>query len=295
MTGSSSNATSLGERLHDLIPDPADVTSVREHFPEGINLAALAAATPFVRRVAAVADRLDVVDVLEAAAAVRLAASAADRRHIEGTFDHATIVAGWLLLIAGHAGLIDFADGTEEVPLFSAGTQRALLADHPLAAWGEAFLPVLLGDCEGGLLNLVAPGPLADALRYVPGLLFEVVVRARSVSERDVVDALCAEANQRGLADRHRGAFTRRQIETQVALMRALLVELGVVTWRRIPGRRRGVMEVTALGCFGYLLFKASVEGVWPELEMLFAEAGYLPCNGGYVHRDDIPMPISAN
>ena len=80
-----------------------------------------------------------------------------------------------------------------------------------------------------------------------------------------------------------------------MAFIRALLVELGVVAWRPVQGRRRGLLEVTALGCFGYMLFKMSVDGVWPELEALLEEAGYLPCDGGYVHRDDIPMPISAN
>ena len=287
--------TGLGECLHDLIPDAEDVAPTSQYFPEGTNLAALAAATPFVQRIAAVAGRLDVADVIEAAEAVCLAASAAGRRHIEGTFDHATIVAGWLLLIAGNVGLVDFAGGTDEVPLFGAGPERSLLKVHPLAAWGDAFVPALLGDCDGGLLNLVGSGPLAHALRLTPGILFEVVVRARKVNECDVVDALQAEAHATGLAERHRGVFTRRHIATQVALVRALLVELGAVTWRPVQGRRRGVLEVTALGCIGYMIFKASVDGVWPELAALFDEAGYLPCNGGYVHRDDIPIPISAN
>ena len=276
--------------------DPESLPPVTEVFPPDVNLEEFAAATPYVRRIAAVVDRLATTDVLEAVAALPLAGSAADWGHSDRPAEHAVFMTGYLLLIAGYQHMIDTSNViADQVPIITAGAEQALPREHPLAAWGEAVVPALVGDIDGGVLDFVDPGPLAESLRYVLPLLYEVLVRAQSLFEGDVVDALYGAAQRLDLGRAYRGVFTRRRIAAHVGVMRALLVELGLAAWKPQPGRAVGTLEVTPLGCFGYLIFKADIGGVWPELEAWFQEHGYVPCDGGYINSADLPVPISLN
>ena len=287
-------ATLLGESLHALVPDPlpTDPTTL----PEGSSFATLAAQTPFIRRIAAVCARLDETDVLEAEPAMGLAALAAPCDHIHGTLEHAAVMAGWLLWAVEEPGVVRFDPRDDPLsPLIYAGPQRALVDEHPLAVWGESLIPSLLGASDGGLLDIVGRGALSEAMWFVPATLYEVLVYARTVNEDDVVDALHREAQATGLARTHPRAFTRRSIAMYVAVIRALFVELGLARWTPQQDRRRGRLDVTALGCLGLVIVKAEIDGVWPELDAFFRKAGYLPCDGGYVNIDDLPVDISPN
>ena len=283
------------EALEALVPDP--LPPVGKAFPPGSDLAGLARATPYVRRIAAVVKRLAATDVLAADDAVPLAGCAADWRHTDRAVDHVGPMTGWLLLIAGHQRMLDLSHVTTggEVPIITRGAEYRLPHEHPLAAWGEAVVPALLGDEDGGVLDLANPGPLAESLQHVVPLLYEVLVRAQSLVEGRVVDALYRATQRVDVSSGYRGVFTRRRIAEQVAVVRVLLVELGLATWIPQRGRNVGKLEVTPLGCFGYLIFKAAVDGVWPELEKVFREHGYIPCDGGYINSAELPVDISLN
>jgi hypothetical protein len=286
--------TSLGESLHALVPDPlpTDPTTL----PEGSSFATLAADTPLIRRIAAVCARLDEADVLEAEPAMGLAALAAPCEHIDGAFEHAAVLAGWLLWAVEEPGVVRFDPRDDPLsPLICTGPQRALVEEHPLAVWGQSLIPSLLGASDGGLLDIVGRGPVSQAMWFVPATLYEVLVCARTVNEGDVINALHREAQATGLARTHPRPFTRRSIAMYVAVIRALLVELGLARWAPQQGRRRGDLEVTPLGRLGLLIVKAELGGVWPELDAFFRKAGYLPCDGGYVKLADVPVDISPN
>jgi hypothetical protein len=290
----SDTATLLGDSLHALVPDPlpTDPTTL----PEGSSFATLAAETPFLRRIAAVCARLDETDVLESESAMGLAALAAPCEHIDGTFEHAAVLAGWLLWAAEGPGVVRFDPRKDPLsPLISAGPQRQLVNDHPLAVWGESLSPALLGASDGGLLDTIGRGALSEAMWFVPATLYEVLVLARTVNDDDVLEALHREAQTTGLAQAHRREFTRRNIAIYVAVIRALLVELGLARWIPQHGRRHGRLEVTTLGRLGYVIVKSEIDGVWPELDAFLRKKGYLPCDGGYVNLDDVPVDISPN
>ena len=282
------------ESLYSLIPDPQP--SIAEAFPPEANLLALAAATPYVCRVAAVLDRLKAEDVLDAQAAALLAREASDWHHLDRPAEQGGLLAYWELMVAGSQRMIEFVDGPDgEMTSVSAGSRHVLPQVHPVAAWGEAIVPALLGDSDGGLLDILYPGVLATSLQPVVPLLFEVVVRAQSISEGSVSDVLSGVAQRLRLDRAYRGAFTRRRIAAQVGVVRALLVELGLVTWTPHHGRVVGTIEVTPLGCFGYLIFKAELTGLWPEVDAVFEEHGFIRCDGGYIDTADLPIPLSLN
>ena len=282
------------ESLYSLIPDPQP--SIADAFPPDANLVSLAAATRYVCRIAAVLDRLKAVDVLDAHAAALLAREASDWRHLDRPTEHAGLIAYWELMVAGSQRLIEFVDGPHgEMTSVTAGSRHALPQVHPVAAWGEAIVPALLGDSEGGLLDILAPGILARSLQPVVPLLYEVVVRAQSISEGSVTDVLSGVAQRLRLDHAYRGAFTRRRIAAHVGVMRALMVELGLVTWTPHHGRAFGTIDVTPLGCFGYLIFKAEIGGPRPELDAAIQEDGYIPCEGGYIDTADLPVSFSLN
>ena len=284
----------LGESLHALVPDPLPTEPTT--LPEGSSFATLAAETPFLKRIGAVCERLDETDVLEAEPAMGLAALAAPCTHVDGAFEHAAVLAGWLLWAVEEPGVVRFDPREDPLsPLICAGPQRALVNDHPLAVWGQSLIPSLLGATDGSILDIVGRGALSSAMWFVPATLYEVLVYARTVKEGDVVDALHREAQATGLARAHPRTFTRRGIAMYVAVIRALLVELGLARWTPQHGRRRGVLEVTPLGRLGLVIVKAELVGVWPELDAFFQKAGYLPCDGGYVNLDDVPVDISPN
>ncbi len=257
---------------------------------EDVDLAQLAQATPYVARVCAILDRLDAVDVMSFSTTLWCARDAASTWHIRGGGDLAGFL-GHMLLVASHQRLIHIVEDGPADGLITAGPERALAEVHPLAVWGEAVVPALLGDCDAGLLNLTHRTALAGAMRAVPGLLYQLLVRGPT-DLRDVRDALHAESRRKVL---HIQPPSRRQLEAHLAAVRGLFVELGLAEWHPDRGGRLGRLEMTPLGVFGFIIWHTELEGPSPMLQALLTDRGYLPCDGGYVNTRDLPVPISPN
>lgn len=281
----------LGQCLIDMAPEYRPLgPRAKEVFPDDTDLAALAADTPYVQRLAAVVRRLRDVEVLSIHDAARIATSAATTRHHDGSAVPPYSTVGYLLAVSIQQGLLDIDDRPGGTELLFVGPQHDDVDGHPLAAVGEAVVPALLGAGVDGVLGGLR-SRLSEEMALVPALLYQLLAHSTHVELETVVAALHAEARrQPGL----RGT-SRRRIESCVATVRALLVELGLAVWTPGPGGRHGQLDLAPLGCFALILFKADIEGVWPELEELFGDAGYLPCDGGYVHIDDVPIPLSNN
>ncbi len=52
---------------------------------------------------------------------------------------------------------------------------------------------------------------------------------------------------------------------------------------------------MTALGAFGYLIWDTVMHPPAPAVQRWLADAGYLPCDGGYINTADPPVSISPN
>jgi len=254
--------------------------SVEAH--EETNLAELAAATPYLRRVAAVHRaaahgglHVDKVHVTGRTAATM-------RGHERGVLSEREVLTE-LLGSAIDARLL--AVDTTTCRLHP-GAEASLITGHPLAAWGEALPIVVHGD------PLAGGGQLTETAALLP-LLYQYVVRT---PERELEP--CVHAVWREMAERADGRGGRhpsqRAVGDLLASLVALLEELGAIVWQPTPGRL-GTAARTFLGAFGWTLLMTDEHGPTPAVDELLQGAGYLPAAGGYVHRDDLPAGICDN
>ena len=243
----------LGECLVDLAPEEPVRWSERDDLDrdDDRTIAELARAAPYVTRIRHIAHRLDDVDVMSFRDTLWCARDGAPIRHLRGGGDLAGFL-GYMVLIAAEQRLLHIVEDGPPDGLIAAGAERQLADVHPAATWGEAVTPALLGDSEGGVLETVHRGPLAEALSHVPWLLYQLLVSAGYVDLRVVRDALHLEALRKQLFDR---PPARRQLELHLATTRALFLELGLAEWEPEPGGRLGRLTPTGLGLFGYIIF----------------------------------------
>lgn len=269
----------LWDGLHALADrEPAPLAA-----PTGdATLGELAAATPYLRRLAAVhaaASRRG-VPVEEACRWAREAASM--RRHRRGVLTEQDVLAV-LLGAAVDARLFDVDDRARRL---HPGQEAALVLGHPLAAWGETLPLIVYGD------PLAGDGGPTETVALLT-LLYQYVVRSLDADLEPCVRAVWRELVDRA-GDRGGRHPSQRAVRRQLASLVALLEELGVVVWEP-AGSRLGIARATSLGRFGWLLLVVEREGPSPALEQLLQEHGYLPADGGYVHRGDLPVTISDN
>ena len=268
----------LGECLAALIPDTPPWTA-EETYPEGFDLAGLAAATPFVRRMRALGERLTQVEALTLASAVTVMATAAPTGHVYGSIARGRGFHGYMALIGGTATVLDLHEDAEGAHHVLPGPEPDLAQHHPLAVWGEALLPLLL--CDPVDIIAADTHTRGGLLKFLPIAVFELVMHAREAHVRTVVDRLLTEASELNRLYPCPGGWSRSRVTRYLNIVLALLVEMGVTTW---DGDRDGTVACTPLGLFGNVLLKASLHGPWPELEQQLTDAGYARCGEGYVN-----------
>lgn len=249
---------------------------------EEVTLGELAAATPYVRRLAAVQAAAAPHGILVDEACRRARAAASMRGHGRGVLTEQEVLVV-LLAAAVDARLFDV---DEPACRFHPGQEAALALGHPLAAWGETLPRIVYGD------PLAGDGEPTETVALL-GLLYQYVVRSVDADLEPCVRAVWRELVDRA-RDRGGRHLSQHAVRRQLASLVALLEELGVVVWEP-AGNRLGIARMTSLGLFGWTLLMVGQDGPTPAIDELLQEHGYLPAEGGYVHRRDLPVAISDN
>jgi hypothetical protein len=240
----------------------------------------LAATTPAVTRLRALHDAARDGGVLATDALAVVGRAAPSSHHRPGSLSQRDLG----VLITGAALDAGLARFDERTALLHPGPEAVLLTDEPLAAWWEALQAILFGD---PLATDGVPGDTA----MLPFLLFQYITSFPRAELEPCCRALHEEmARARG----RRGRPSRREVRRDLAALLGLLVEFGLVQWQP-DGQRLGTARCTTLGAFGFGLLLIQVHGPSEVQDRLIQEAGYLPADGGYVHRRDLPIDISVN
>lgn len=276
----------FGASLEARLDDPPGACPARDAVPAGSGLPPLAAATPYLRRLDALAMRIECTGVLglHVRACVDEMSCAVDPPAAPVNASHPRALWAGLLEAAITARLLRL---DEERGRLHLGPEASLIAEHPLAAWGESLIPALLGDGLNG--TATRPRWYDDRLATVPALLFQRLVYAGGdVDLMGDADALRDEIE----AGRPLGllAPTRVDVQDRIAVVVAVLVELGLVSWMPEGASRLGTAAVTPLGLFGNVVLACGVDDEPPPAvaELLAAE-GYTRVEGGY-----LPPPTHA-
>lgn len=261
--------------------------------PDGAGLAAAAAATPFVRRLAATAALVAERGALAWPVLRDALPPAGPAEHYAGGVAGPDRAALLLLMLAVERDLLGLTHrGDPPLALVTPGSQTGLIHEHPLAVWGEPLLDLLRCDLVGA--TVPSPQWFDRAMAAVPMLIFQrLVMAARPVSLAQDATALHRELLAAAPGDGE--PVTRRDVARRVATILALLAEFGVVAWRRSRPTRLGRACITGLGLFGWLLWSVEEHGMPPTLDRELQQHGYLPANGGYIPPDALPFPISRN
>lgn len=242
----------------------------------------LAEATPFLRRVAAVHRAAEDGGVHVDRACARALEAASMRGHRRGVLPEHD-VAVQLLGTAIDARLLDLEPATRRL---HPGPEATLIADHPLAAWGECLPLVVHGD------PLTPEAQVGETAALLP-LLYQYVVRDAESPLEPCVRAVWREGVERA-GRRGTRPPSPRLVRRQIAALTAMLEEFGVLTWHPKDGRL-GTVRPTWLGLFGWLVITVELHGPTPEVDRLATENGYLRADGGYIHRDSLPVEIADN
>ena len=272
----------LGESLEVLSEGEPPPLDGQVSIGDGVALQDLAAAAPYARRLAAVhrAAGADGVRIDDALAAAEQAASM--HRHRLGSLSDRNVLT-YLLGAAIDTRLLRIDTAADRL---HPGEEVALIADHPLAAWGES-LPLVVHRDPLGL-----PDRATETCTLLP-LLYQYLVRSRDPDLEACVPGLHREMTS---SARRRGARapSRRDVRRQVAALTALLEEFGVVSWQP-AGARLGTARLTFLGAFGWMVLICDLQGPTPAMDRMIQDAGYLPAAGGYVHRSRLPVDLCDN
>jgi hypothetical protein len=249
-------------------------------------------ATPFVRRFAALAESLPPrgMPVLGALKFLHDAAPTDHFAHLDGDpLDPIKV----LTMAALDGAVLDCRQAPPPISLrLLRGAETWTLAEHPLAAWGQALLPALLHN------PVDAVGRVTDweAARWatVPALLCQLLAKANGATDLDPL-AVALHDEIRGRAGR-RVRPRQASVAGHLRLIVALFVEFGLVTVEDVSARSLGAARITPLGLFTLLLLQAEIDGEVPDaFAEALAEAGYLRCDRGYVRPEDLPFVPSLN
>ena len=273
----------LGECLQRLVPDVGR-SSAEEIIPVDVSWERLAAATPFVRRMRVLSERLAEVEAMTLASAVTVMAGAAPTGHVFGSISSGRSFHGYMALVGGAATVLSLHE-ERGAHLVTPGPEPDLAVRHPLAVWGEAFMPTLVSDP----VDIVTPDAHTrrGLLRYLPVSVFQTVVHARQVRVRTIADMLIEESVALNRLDRRPGGWSRSRVMRYLNVVLSLLAEMGVASW---DGQRDPEVRCTPLGLFGNLLLQAGIDGPWPELDEMIQSHGYARCGDGYVNLADVGM-----
>jgi hypothetical protein len=274
----------LGDSLMTLTEtDPGPFEPADAGYADDVTLEDLVAATPYVRRLHALATSC-VQDGLRVDRALQVSRRAAPMTpHRRGVLDDEEV----LVQLLGSALDADLLRLDERTTSLHLGVEGALILEHPVAAWWEAGERVLYGDPLGLREPIEGSGVLLP-------LLFQYIVKLPVAPLEELVtplrDELRSEARARGVRPP-----SRRTVRRMLATLVALLEELGCVEWRP-DGDRLGAAQLTSVGGFAWTMVITQLDGPSPAVLEMLAEHGYLEAaDGMVVHRDDLPVPICDN
>jgi hypothetical protein len=277
----------LGASIVALTDEPAERRRPEVEIIAGPALVAAARETPFVGRLERLRQALGATRSLSIHEAV--AVWRGELRRTPPHPYHVDDAAAVSLLAAVDGGLLALSEDQATV---TATPDTALAREQPLTAWGESLMPLLLADTFAA----IEPHPRwhDEAVRPVSGLLYQyLVMGGRQVPLTPVLDGLVDETER---LDRD-PIPSRTYLAGQLRLILTLQVEHGIVDWE--PGAAiddLGSAAPTGLGLFGWLIWTVAMSDELPPLlREMITDGGYLPADGGFVHRDDIPVPITSN
>lgn len=241
----------LWDGLHALAErEPAPLPESTEE----VTLGELAAATPYVRRLAAVQAAATHHGVGVDAACRRARAAASMRGHRRGVLTGQSVLA----VLLGAAVDARLFDVDEPARRLHPGQEAALVLGHPLAAWGETLPLIVYGD------PLARDGEPTETVALL-GLLYQYVVRSLDADLEPCVRAVWQELVDRA-RDRGGRHPSQRAVRRQLASLVALLEELGIVGWEP-AGNRLGRARMTSLGLFGWALLVVEQDGPTPAID----------------------------
>jgi hypothetical protein len=244
----------LGDSLIALTEtDPAPFEPPDADHTDETTLEDLVAATPYVRRLHALATSC-AQDGLRVDRALRVIRRAAPMTpHRRGVLDEEEVL-GQLIGSALGADLLRLVERSRSVHLGGAG---ALILEHPVAAWWEAGLRVLYGDPLG------LREPIEGSEVLLP-LLFQYIVKLTVAPLEDLVTPLRDELREQALP-RGGPPPSRRIARRMLATLVAFLEELGCVEWQP-DGDRLGTAQATLLGSFAWTLVMTQLDGPTDEV-----------------------------